>query len=163
MRSDYALYLVAIIFFIITAMSFALMTAEFERNLSVVTTAILGLLFIGLGYTQRPRPQAKAIQTPPPPAPAQTLTAPTPSPAVEVVTEEKPAIIVEAKPARPMMELTQVKGIGEKRKEQLKALNISSVEDLAKASAEDLASKLKISPKITGKWIENAKQLLEKS
>jgi predicted flap endonuclease-1-like 5' DNA nuclease len=161
MRSDYALYLVAIIFFIITAMSFALMTAEFERNLSVVTTAILGLLFIGLGYTQRPRPQAKAIQTPPPPAPAPTVTAP--SPAMEVVTEEKPAIIVEAKPARPMMELTQVKGIGEKRKEQLKALNISSVEDLAKASAEDLASKLKISPKITGKWIENAKQLLEKS
>ena len=137
MRSDYALYLVAIIFFIITAMSFALMTAEFERNLSVVTTAILGLLFIGLGYTQRPRPQAKAIQTPPPPAPAPTVTAP--SPAMEVVTEEKPAIIVEAKPARPMMELTQVKGIGEKRKEQLKALNISSVEDLAKASAEDLA------------------------
>jgi predicted flap endonuclease-1-like 5' DNA nuclease len=163
MRSDYALYLVAIIFFIITAMSFALALAEFERNLWVVTTAILGLLFIGLGYTQRPRPQAKAIQAPPPPAPAPTVTAPTSSPAVEVVTEEKAAIIVEAKPTRSMMELTEVKGIGEKRKEQLKALNISSVEDLAKASAEDLASKLKISPKITGKWIENAKQLLEKS
>jgi predicted flap endonuclease-1-like 5' DNA nuclease len=158
MRSDYALYLVAIIFFIITGMSLAL-----EENLWVVTTAILGLLFIGLGYTQRPRPQAKAIQASPPPAPAPTVTAPAPSPAVEVVTEEKPAIIVETKPTPSMMELTQVKGIGEKRKEQLKALNISSVEDLAKASAEDLASKLKISPKITGKWIENAKQLLEKS
>jgi predicted flap endonuclease-1-like 5' DNA nuclease len=158
MRSDYALYLVAIIFFIITAMSFALMAGEFERNLSVVTTAILGLLFIGLGYTQRPKPRPMATQALP-----ATLPTPAPPQAVEVVKEEKPEIIVEATPAHPMLELTEVKGIGEKRREQLKALNINGVEDLAKASAEDLASKLKISPKITGKWIENAKQLLEKS
>ena len=158
MRSDYALYMVAIIFFIITGMSFALMATEFERNLSVVTTAILGLLFIGLGYTQRPKPRSMAIKAPPPPAPPSAT-----PPAVEIVKEEKTEIIVEAIPAPSIMELTKVKGIGEKRKEQLKTLNISSVEDLAKASAEDLASKLKISPKITGKWIENAKQLLEKS
>jgi predicted flap endonuclease-1-like 5' DNA nuclease len=170
MRSDYALYLVAVIFFIITAMSFALMSAEFERNLSVVTTAILGLLFIGLGYTQRPRPRPMAIRAAPPtppPAPPPTAAAPAPSPTppptVEVVKEEKPEIIVEAAPVPSMMELTEVKGIGEKRKEQLKALNISSVEDLARASADDLASQLKISPKITGKWIEQAKQLIQKS
>ena len=161
MRSDYALYLVAIIFFIITAMSFALVSTELERNLSVVTTAILGLLFIGLGYTQRPKPKAQAIKVAPPSSPSAAP--PAPSPSVEIVKEEKPEIIVEATPVPSMMELTKVKGIGEKRKEQLRALNVSSVEDLAKASAEDLASKLKISPKITGKWIENAKQLVEKS
>jgi len=163
MRSDYALYLVAIIFFIITGMSFALELAEFERNMWVVTTAILGLLFIGLGYTQRPKPRPMAIKAPPPSSPSAAPPALAPPPAVEIVKEEKPEIVVEAIPAPSMMELTKVKGIGEKRKEQLKALNVSSVEDLAKASAEDLASKLKISPKITGKWIENAKQLLQKS
>jgi len=57
MRSDYALYMVAIIFFIITGMSIAL-----AENLWVVTTAILGFLFIGLGYTQKPKRQATAIE-----------------------------------------------------------------------------------------------------
>jgi len=159
MRSDYALYMVAIIFFIITGMSFALMATEFERNLSVVTTAILGLLFIGLGYTQRPKPRSMAIKAPP----SATPPAPAPPPAVEILKEEKPEIVVETAPAPSMIELIKVKGIGEKRAEQLKALNISSVEDLAKVSAEDLASKLKISPKITVRWIENAKKLIEKS
>jgi predicted flap endonuclease-1-like 5' DNA nuclease len=166
--------LVAVIFFIITAMSFALALAEMERNLWVVTTAILGLLFIGLGYSQRPRPRPMVIKTAPsappsvPSSAAPPATAPTPAPALEVAKEEKTEVVVEAvaapTPAPPsMIELTEVKGIGEKRKEQLKALNVTSVEDLANASAEDLASKLKISPKITGKWIENAKQLLQKS
>jgi predicted flap endonuclease-1-like 5' DNA nuclease len=86
---------------------------------------------------------------------------PTPSPVTEVMKEEKVETVVEVAPQK--MELTKVKGIGEKRAEQLKALGISSVEDLAKASVEDLAEKLKISPKITGRWIENAKKLLEKS
>jgi predicted flap endonuclease-1-like 5' DNA nuclease len=165
MRSDYALYLVAIIFFVITAMSFALELAELERNVWVVTTAILGIFFIGLGYTQRPRPRPISIKAAPPtPPPAASTPAPTsaPPPAAEIEREVKPEIVPEATPAPAMMELTKVKGIGEKRKEQLKSLNVSSVEDLARASAEDLASKLKISPKITGKWIDNAKQLLEK-
>jgi predicted flap endonuclease-1-like 5' DNA nuclease len=164
MRSDYALYMVAIIFFIITGISFAWVSTEFERNLSVVTTAILGLLFIGLGYTQRPKPQPVAVKAPSPPAaPPPRVATSAPLPAVEVVKEKKPEIVVEAAPVPSVMELTEVKGIGEKRKEQLKALGIRSVEDLAEASAEDLAQKLKISPKITGKWIENAKNLSGKS
>jgi predicted flap endonuclease-1-like 5' DNA nuclease len=161
MRSDYALYVVAIIFFILTAIVLAYQVEL--RELWITTTAILGLLFIGLGYTQRPKPRPMAIKAPPPSSPSAAPPAPAPPPAVEIMKEEKSEIVVEAIPAPPMMELTKVKGIGEKRKEQLKALNVSSVEDLAKASAEDLASKLKISPKITGKWIENAKQLLQKS
>jgi len=153
MRSDYALYVVAIIFFAITLMSFALELAEFDRNLWIVTTAILGLLFIGVGYSQRPKSQTTVIETP--------LTAPAPSPAVtEVVTEEKKETVVEAAPT--IVNLTEVKGIGEKRAEQLKTLGISNIEELAKTSAKDLAAKLKISPKITEKWIENAKKLAEK-
>ena len=155
MRSDYALYMVAIIFFVITGISFVALS-EPERNLSVVATAVLGLLFVGLGYSQRAKPQVKAAE-PTTPAPA-----PTPQPTVsEVVVEEKPVTLAEVAP--PKLELTQVKGIKEKRAGQLKAIGINSVEDLAKASAEDLAAKLKISPKIVGKWIEDAQKLLEKS
>ena len=74
----------------------------------------------------------------------------------KTMTKEAPA------PAAAMtatMDLTQVKGIGEKRATQLKALGINSVDDLAKASAKTLAAKLKISPKIASKWIESAKEL----
>jgi predicted flap endonuclease-1-like 5' DNA nuclease len=157
MRSDYALYIVAIIFFILTAIT-AFTLAEFERNLWVVTTAVLGLLFIGLGYTQKPKPQVITVEAPPQ-APAPEM--PMPSPVTEVMKEEKVETVVEVTP--PKVELTEVKGIGEKRAQQLKALGITSVEDLAKASATDLAEKLKISPKITGRWVENAKNLAEKS
>ena len=156
MRSDYALYTVAIIFFILTAIT-AFTLAEFERNLWVITTAVLGFLFIGLGYTQKPKPQAITVEAPPQ-APVPEM--PTPSPVTEIM-KEKVETVVEVTP--PKAELTEVKGIGEKRAQQLKALGINSVEDLAKASATDIAEKLKISPKITGRWIENAKNLAEKS
>ena len=59
------------------------------------------------------------------------------------------------------MELTQVKGIGEKRAAQLKALGINSVDDLSKASAKTIAKELKISPKIVDKWIDSAKELVD--
>ena len=156
MRSDYALYTVAIIFFIITGISFAVLS-EPERNLSVVATAVLGLLFLGLGYSQRAKPQVKTAEPTPTPTPA-----PTPQPTVtEVVVEEKP--VTPAEVALPTLELTQVKGIKEKRAGQLKAVGINSVEDLANASAKDLAAKLKISPKIVERWIEDAQKLVKKS
>jgi len=148
MRSDYALYTVAIIFFIITGIALALELPQLETSVSVVATVVLGLLFIGLGYSQRPKTKAMAIEAPSVP------TAPT------AITEEKTETIMKA--VASVATLTEVKGIGEKRAEQLKAININSVEDLAKASARDLATKLKISPKITRKWIGNAKKLVEK-
>ncbi|MEM3699600.1 MAG: helix-hairpin-helix domain-containing protein [Candidatus Bathyarchaeia archaeon] len=151
MRSDYALYTVAIIFFIITGIVLVYQV-EF-KELWVVTTAVLGLLFIGLGYSQRAKPQVKAAEPTLTPAPQPTVT--------EVRVEEKPVTTVEVAP--PTLELTQVKGIKEKRAGQLKALGINSVEDLAKASSEDLAAKLKISPKIVERWIEDAQKLLKKS
>jgi predicted flap endonuclease-1-like 5' DNA nuclease len=148
MRSDYALYTVAIIFFIITGTVSVWELTEFERNLGVITTAVLGLLFIGLGYSQRPK--------------ATTIEAPSLAPTTPAtITEEETETVIEAAPK--VVELTEVKGIGEKRAEQLKGLGINSIENLAKASAKDLAARLKISPKITGKWIENAKKLAGKS
>lgn len=59
-----------------------------------------------------------------------------------------------------LTELTQVKGIGEKRAEQLKAVGIVTVADLSTASAEELAEKLQVSSKITGRWVKNARDLL---
>jgi predicted flap endonuclease-1-like 5' DNA nuclease len=150
MRSDYALYAVAIIFFILTGIVYVYQ-AEY-REVWIITTAVLGLFFIGLGYTQRPKatPKPAAIEAHPP-------ATPTTSP--QMAKEEKELTA----PPQVGLELTEVKGIGVKRAEQLKALGILSVEDLAKASAKDLASKLKVSPKITEKWIKNAKKLVEKS
>ena len=150
MRSDYALYAVAIIFFILTGIV-GVYQVEY-REVWIITTAVLGLFFIGIGYTQRPRatPKTAAIEAP---SPATPTTIP------QMVKEEKEL----AAPPQVGRELTEVKGIGAKRAEQLKALGILSVEDLAKASVEDLALKLKVSPKITEKWIKNAKRLIEKS
>ncbi|MCK4313331.1 hypothetical protein KAW04_01065 [Candidatus Bathyarchaeota archaeon] len=146
MRSDYVLYTIAIIFFVLTVIIVSpfVSQAELERNLSVVATAVLGILFIGLGYLQRPKnPEIEVLEPAPTPVAITEET--------EITTEIAPTVTA----------LTEVKGIGEKRAEQLKGLDINSTEKLAEASAKKLARKLKISPKITAKWIENAKKLTE--
>jgi len=158
MRSDYALYTVSAIFFIITALVFVVNLADFERNLSAVSTVILGLLFIALGYSQRPKLRT-AISAVPVPATVETQTV---APSTEVAKKE-PVVVEQAKTEAPKFELTQVKGIKEKRAEQLKALGINTAEDLANASAKELAAKLKIAPYFTEQWIENAKKLVGKS
>ena len=152
MRSDYALYIVAIIFFLI---SITVLFYQVEyKELWTVTTVVLGLLFLGLGYTLRPKITATTTETPQPPTPAPPTTV-TETPTVT----ERAEVTVET---APTIELTQVKGIGPKRAEQLKSLGINSIKDLAEASAKNLATKLEISPKITRRWIENAKKLVEK-
>jgi predicted flap endonuclease-1-like 5' DNA nuclease len=182
MRLDYISYTIAIVFFIVTL---AAAVYSFEQTqVWVVTTVVIGLAFIGLGYTQRPRPaaapQMTTIAPPPPPSqPQQQQTVQeqqepqqqqipevTTAPSQPVVTdmmklEENQPVVQSVEPVQlvqPMADgLTDVKGIGEKRAAQLRALGISSVEDLAKASAKDLAARLNVSPKITDKWIQNAK------
>jgi predicted flap endonuclease-1-like 5' DNA nuclease len=124
------------------------MLVEAERNLWVVTTVVLGILSIGLGYSQRPKTEAQARQ----PAVAIPQT---------IMPETQPATTMETPAMTETLELTQVKGIGEKRATQLKAIGINSVNDLAKASAEDIAKKLQISSKITKKWIDSAKALVK--
>lgn len=147
MRSDYALYAVAIIFFILTAIA-AVALSEAERSLWVITTAVLGLLFIGLGYSQRSK--SEAFEVPPPLVPSVP----------ETVSDEETETVMETAPTAAA--LTGIRGIGEKRAEQLKSLGIDNLEDLAEASAESLAAELKTSAKVTGRWIEDAKKLAEK-
>lgn len=59
------------------------------------------------------------------------------------------------------LEMAEVKGVGPTREKQLKALGINTIEDLAKASAKELAEKTKTSPETTSKWIEEAKRLMK--
>lgn len=159
MRSDFALYVIAIVFFILTGVIVvAYSVAQQEQQLWIVTTAVLGLVFIGLGYTQRPK-QMISTET------APTLTSPLPPPPVPITVKEEPRKEQLEKITEPHMlssGLTQVKGIKEKRAQQLRAIGINSIEDLANASTNDIAAKLQISPKITGRWIETAKELAKK-
>ena len=167
MRLDYSLYVLAVVFFLIAAVSFAMVVEQSDRNLWVVITVVLGLLSIGLGYYERPKAKAAAPQ-PAVSVPQVAMPQTPPVTAVEAPKEEKVEITMETPtpapalaPAAPTIELTQVKGIGEKRAAQLKAIGINSVDELAKASAEDVAKKLKISPKIVEKWIAGAKELVK--
>lgn len=153
MRLDYVLYSLAIIFFILTGITLVYQVEP--QELWIISTFVLGLFFVGLGYFQRPRAQAKPVTTEAPPPPTSPVQEPT---AVEIQAVKETV----EQPTPTVTGLTGVKGIGEKRAEQLKAVGINSVEDLAKASADDLAAKLKVSPKITKVWIENAKRLVEK-
>jgi len=162
MRLDYVLYIVAIICFIITG---GVAYAATQQQLWIVIPAVVGLAFIGIGYTQRPREETvtQMAVAPPPPPPTIARTEAT-NVKQEIEVEEKkiePSPVIEIK--RATHELLEVKGIKDKRALQLKAVGINTVEDLAKASATDLATKLKIAPYFTGKWIENAKQIVEKS
>ncbi|MEM4704046.1 MAG: DUF4332 domain-containing protein [Candidatus Bathyarchaeia archaeon] len=161
MRTDYVLYVVAIIFFAITAISYFALTTETERNLSMVATVILGLVAIGIGYTQRPKGAFSSASKPP------TLTVPEPSTVTQPPKIGETAKLKEAEAVVPIApkitELTAVKGIKAKRAEQLKALGINSAEDLAKASPQELSAKLKIAQYFTERWVASAKELVEKS
>ena len=190
MRLDYAMYALAVVFFIVTAISLVLVAEQVPQSLWVVTTIVLGLFSIGLGYTQRPKTKAttsqpsasvsNATMTKPlqpitddaheaeafgrenveQTVEAQVLpqsTSPVPMQVVAPTPVLTPAPI--ESPVASTADLTRVKGIGMKRAAQLKAIGINDLEDLAKASAEEMATKLKISPKITKKWIVEAKEL----
>jgi predicted flap endonuclease-1-like 5' DNA nuclease len=157
MRLDHTLYVLAALLLIITAVPFVVAIEEEVRSLWVVTTVVLGLLSIGLGYSQRPKTSAQACQ---PAVAIPQTTAPEPQPATMEAPKEEKAEAPIATPAATM-DLTQVKGIGEKRAMQLKALGINSVDELANASAKDIAEKLKVSPKIVDKWIDNAKKTVK--
>jgi predicted flap endonuclease-1-like 5' DNA nuclease len=168
MRLDYTLYALATVFFLITVVSLAMVTEQTAKSFWVVTTVVLGLFSIGLGYYERPKAKTAAPQpavSVPQVAMPQTSVTTVEAPAVEAPKEEKVEMAIETPPpapvSAPIIELTQVKGIGEKRAAQLKVIGVNSVNELAKASAEDIATKLKISPKIVEKWIAGAEELVK--
>lgn len=59
------------------------------------------------------------------------------------------------------LELTGIKGIGSKRTEELKAVGVNTVSDLAASSAMDLSQKTGIPKKTISRWIGQAKELIE--
>jgi predicted flap endonuclease-1-like 5' DNA nuclease len=171
MRLDYILYILAALLLIATVVPFVIPVEGVEsdtKSLWVITTVVLGLFSIGLGYSQRPKTEAQACQ---PAVAAPQESARAPQTTVETAKEETAEASIEkaavkkapkvATPATATIELTRVKGIGGKRATQLKALGINSADDLSKASAKTVAKKLKISPKTVSKWIASAKELVK--
>ncbi len=55
MRLDYALYGVAIIFFLVTAISFVVVSEQNGKNLWTVSTVVFGLLSVSAGYLLKPK------------------------------------------------------------------------------------------------------------
>ncbi len=103
----------------------------------VFVLALFGSTSLIFAYSVRPRTvQQKPLQVEPS-SPVDT------SPAVEYLND-----------------LTQVKGIGKRRAAQLKALGVETVASLSTCSPEDLAEKLKVSPKRTTRWIAEARRHL---
>jgi len=93
MRSDYSLYIVALICFIIAG---ALLAVGLEQTLRVVSASIfviLGILFAAAGYALRPRVVAKAPEAPPLPVtePSPPPTPPPPPPAEEEIPSAPPS------------------------------------------------------------------------
>ena len=151
MRPDVPLYIVAIICF---ALAGYLQYTYPEQFAYIITLTVLGVIFLGAGYSMKPKPIV--IKTKEQPQVSETREA---EAAPKIESETKVVAVTEEKAA---LELTHVKGIGPKRAEQLKRIGIQSPEDLANKSSEELAEKLKVSAKIAEKWIKAAKKLLEK-
>ncbi len=199
MRLDYALYGLAIVLFILSGLFFVLIPENEGQLVYVVSTAVLGILSLGVGLAQRPKPPVvtappEALSAPPAPPPessppstapatAQTeMTPASPPPtAIEPAPVSLPAVeapppvpvpsppteavpVAEAAPApsaESKSELIQIRGINEARVLQLRANGIVTIRDLANASADDLAPKLGVSPKIVKMWVGSAKKLVK--
>jgi len=101
MRSDFGLYAVAIIFFVIAALpyevpvSIELLRLEYPMNLTLTVIFVtLGLISIILGYSKRPKPVIFVPETPKPTQPLQKTSEPvreepTLTPSVSSVEAEK--------------------------------------------------------------------------
>lgn len=74
--------------------------------------------------------------------------------------EETLAVKKEPREPKPPKDLTEIKGIGPKRVEELKAAGVTTVSDLAKRSAKNLSEKTGIPIKIISRWIEQANEML---
>jgi len=57
--------------------------------------------------------------------------------------------------------LTEIKGIGPRKVEELKAVGVNTVLDLAKSSAKDLSQKTGIPEKTISRWIVEANRAHE--
>ena len=146
MRFDIIFYFLGIICFILAACIILFWRVTLIPVAFLIVLLLFGLFFMASGYSARPKKYKIIVPAKP----------------IETRVEEK-SIQPPPTSSKPLTELDKIKGIGAKRIAQLNALQITSVEDLARFSAEDLAVKLKISGKITAKWIEQAQDLLKEA
>lgn len=88
MRSDYILYIVAIACFFVASYT---ITQPGDTQLYSYAIAVLGIVFVGLGFISRPKETAISTVTPisPPSKPAEL--SPTEKEVPEAETSEKPA------------------------------------------------------------------------
>jgi disulfide bond formation protein DsbB len=90
MRSDYALYVIAVICFIVAIYTYS---TSFVVNpeLYLYGLVVLGLVFVGLGYMVRPKQASLQIQpsAPPPPPSPEASPKPAEPPETEPTTEAK--------------------------------------------------------------------------
>lgn len=158
MRGDYLLYVVAVICFILTVFAYGYLeplgvTNVTTKNVTMTILFILGFAFIVAGYSQKPKPS---------PTPRPLEYSPT---TVESAPPEKTAVSIPSTVVssfKPSLNLTKVSGIGPKRAEKLTSAGILTINDLVKATPKELAGKADTSTKVTRKWIERARKLLEK-
>ena len=135
MRLDITLNSLEVVFFVITIAS-AVLLAGTDQTLWILTSGLLGILSLSLGFIQRPRTKAQINQ--PSTQPTETVTPQAskeeelpaqPAPVMETPAIQEIAVAVE-QPAIPELPtnvvsskehaLTEVNGIGEKRATQLK-------------------------------------------
>ncbi len=184
MRFNYVLYGLATASFVASAYFF-LTTAQI---LFVGSTAAVGLVLVAGGFflkpkqttsipqpasapttqtdlKQTPTVQAEpvAAQAPIQPVKEQTLAIQTAAVTEIQAVPQTPVSIatvasVEPPPQIGASELTNIRGINEKRVVQLNTIGIATMDDLANASSSELAVKLGISERIVKMWIGTAKK-----
>jgi predicted flap endonuclease-1-like 5' DNA nuclease len=89
------------------------------------------------------------VALPAPPAQA-AIPGPVASPALEAIAADASNL---------KSNFSQIRGISEKRTEQLNSIGIYTIQQLANASPDDLAAKLNLSPRIVKMWIGTAKKM----
>lgn len=163
MRLDMVFYVLAITCFVFAALIVPLLGVTLLPVAFLIVLLLFGMLFSAFGYSTRPRHYR--IVTPSKSTETKTEEEPPQVPeTIETPTQPEPPLAQQAKKpelAKPPIGLTRIKGIGPKRIAALNALQIMSEEDLAKFSPEELADKLKISSKITAKWVEQVHNLVK--
>jgi predicted flap endonuclease-1-like 5' DNA nuclease len=111
-----------------------------------------------------PAPVVEAPKPEPAVPPATPVLAPVAAPPAIAAPPVEPALPAPSTAPAPRAEapksgLSQIRGISATRAEQLKAAGVSTIQELANASPEDLAAKLGVSPKIVKMWVGSAKKL----
>jgi predicted flap endonuclease-1-like 5' DNA nuclease len=91
------------------------------------------------------------------PTPTVLSTTPIPSQPIAPIPIPTPNLIEHPSPVKE--ELLTIDGINEKIASQLEKLGINNIDDLAKASAENIAKDLKVDLSTVQKWISKAKKL----